>query len=91
MELLIYNHPIDDSLSIGKCGNLLQASGVGMLWWSDFRRKFVAVGHVHSWNCTKAEDVMNNGFLSEDFHSTFGQRMKNIYENHPVSSARHKR
>jgi hypothetical protein len=33
---------------------------------------------------------MNNGFLSEDFHSTFGQRMKNIHENHPVSSARHK-
>jgi hypothetical protein len=36
----------------------------------------------------KRMDVMNNGFLSEDFHSTFGQRMKNIYENHPVSSAR---
>jgi hypothetical protein len=35
----------------------------------------------------KQMDVMNNGFLSEDFHSTFGQRMKNIYENHLVSSS----
>jgi hypothetical protein len=34
----------------------------------------------------KRINVMNNGFLSEDFHSTFEQRMKNIYENHLVSS-----
>jgi hypothetical protein len=34
--------------------------------------------------------VMNNGFQLEDFHSTFGQRMKNIYENHPVSSVQQK-
>jgi hypothetical protein len=34
-------------------------------------------------------DVMNNGFQLEDFHLTFGHRMKNIYENHPIYSALH--
>jgi hypothetical protein len=28
-------------------------------------------------------DEMNIGFQLEDFYSTFGQRMRNIYKNHP--------
>jgi hypothetical protein len=33
VEHLIFNHPIDDISSIGKGGNLLQATGVCNGWW----------------------------------------------------------
>jgi hypothetical protein len=47
-EHLIFNHPIDDILSISKGGDLLQATGVRDVWWTIVRRNWVAVGYVHS-------------------------------------------
>jgi hypothetical protein len=50
VEHLIFNHPIDDIPSIGKGGNLLQATGV---WWNVVWQNLVAVGYVHGLKCKK--------------------------------------
>jgi hypothetical protein len=55
VEHFIFNHPIDDIPSIGKGGNLLQASGVCIIWWIVVWWKVVAVGYVHNLECKKAD------------------------------------
>ena len=55
MEHLIFNHPIDDIPSIGKGGNLLQATGICNDWWIVIRHKLVAIRYVHNPKCKKAE------------------------------------
>jgi hypothetical protein len=55
VETVIFNHPIDDIPSIGKDGNLLQATGVCIVWWIVIWQKLVAVGYVHNLKCKKAD------------------------------------
>jgi hypothetical protein len=58
VEHLIFNHPIDDIPSIGKGGNLLQATWVCNVWWIVIWRKLVVIGHVHNLKCKKADQYM---------------------------------
>jgi hypothetical protein len=53
VEHLIFNHPIDDILSISKGGDLLQAMGIRDVRWNVVQQNWVAVGYIHSLKCNK--------------------------------------